>query len=63
MMLRIPNVSKKFRGKKYKFMGIYDNDDNLVWDMKRVHKKHGYDIKIDQLEDNQVQIWKRRNRK
>lgn len=57
----IDNISKIIDGKKYQLIGLYPRDDDLIFDMNRLHRKHGFALKVEDL-GNQLKFWKRRTR-
>jgi len=54
------NIYKMFDGKKYQFVGGYPKNNEFIWDMKRIYKKHGFTLKIEPAENNKVRLWKRK---
>jgi len=54
------NIYKMFDGKKYQFIGGYPKNNQLIWDIKRIYKKHGLSLKIETIENNSVRLWKRK---
>lgn len=56
----IDNVSKFINNKKYSLMGTYPNNDHFIDDMKRLHKKWGYEIRTEKMSQEHVRIWTRK---
>ena len=57
----LENVSKIFDGKKYQFIGVYPQNEDLVMDLRRIHKKHGFTLKIENY-GNEIKLWKRKSK-
>lgn len=58
--INLSNIYRVFDGKKYQFMGLYPNKEELKLDLERVHLKHGYKIIFEQSDSDQVNVWRRK---
>jgi len=56
----IDNVSKIINNKKYQLMGTYPDNDELVKDLKRLHKKWGFELRTEKASKNTVKVWSRK---
>lgn len=54
------NVYKIFDDKKYQFIGSYPKSDEFIWDIKRIHKKHGFTLKVESIDNNRIRLWKQK---
>lgn len=54
------SIYKMFDGKKYQFIGAYPKSDEFIWDIERIHKKHGFTLKVEPIEDNRIRLWKKK---
>lgn len=53
------NIYKMIDGKKYQFMGLYPNEEDLQLDLERIHHKHGFALKFE-LTNNKMKVWRRK---
>ena len=56
----IENVSKMFNNKKYQLMGTYPNNKDFIEDIKRLHKKWGYEIRTERISTQHIKVWTRK---
>ena len=56
----IENVSKIIDNKKYQLMGTYPNNSELIEDIKRFHKKWGYEIRTEKMSTLHIRVWTRK---
>jgi len=56
--LAINNIYKIFDGKKYKLQGTAPV--SMEYDLIRIYKKHGYDVKTEKMEFDKMHLWLRR---
>lgn len=59
--INVTNLYKIIDGKKYQFMGLYPNKQELQLDLERIHRKHGFDLKFEK-DNEKMEVW-RRNKK
>lgn len=53
-------IYKMFNGQKYQQMGIYPNNDLMLYDLQRWATKHNILLKIENCEmKNKVRLWSR----
>jgi len=56
--LAIKNIYKEFNGKKYKLQGTAPL--SMEYDLIRIYKKHGYDVKTEKMEFDKMNLWLRK---
>ena len=54
------SVYKIFDGKKYQFLGLYPNKKELHFDLQRIHRKYGFDLKFENIDKYSTKVWRRR---
>ena len=54
------SVYKIFDGKKYQFLGLYPNRKELHFDLQRIHRKYGFDLKFESVDKCNTKVWRRK---
>jgi len=53
------NIYRMIDGRKYQFMGLYPNVNELKTDLERIHRKHGFVVKFEDLSSKKMKVWRR----
>lgn len=62
MKINPMSINRVFSGRKYQFMGLYPNSNELRLDLERLHRKYGFILKFekDAFEPKKMEVWKRK---
>lgn len=55
----LPNVYKEFQGKKFFYCGKFKKNKQLIYDLRRILTKNGFNVKIQSTENNFI-LWSRK---
>jgi len=55
----IPNTYREIDGKRYTYCGQYPKSKKLINDFKHTMFKHGFYLKVQRADNDNIIIWKR----